>query len=441
MKYWYVCIVFLMAFALPCFAATITVTMNDMAPAYVNTKVNSSMVKINLSADGPVSMTGLVLGLNYTNNESTAYCNEAVYRVLLFQDIDSNGLINSADTLLGFNATNSTNMTQIIMSSAVPVNATLNASLILQIEVNASAALNKMISIIIFSGSDFIANDTVSASAFNSSQSQIQDLHANAAISPIYIDTNIINQTIYYNVSPSGRNAIQNITITLPSQVHLLNDTLNVERSGALITPTTDYTNITTLNSIKIILATPRTETHRIIFKVNSTAAIGPLTVNSTLDGSNLSSVAADASGNSTYFTVKNLINIRAVNASKNAAYLNGTDYWEFIFDVNTTADVSGLLQFKMLNFSCPDGSSIPLYNSTYYFATLRNGTDFSSNSTYKYNVSSEYNLISGIPGNISSSTSSTLFYLRMIIPSTQYTIPVSANWWTTYSMIFRTTP
>jgi hypothetical protein len=427
----------------PCFA-TLDANISSPAQSYINTKLNASMLNITFwSSDANVNVSGLIITLNSTN--TVADLRADVARIIVYRDVDGNGVINGTDLLLGTNSTsNETNTTQITFGPTILVSSGSSVFLVIQAQINSSASTGKKISFSIGSNASFLANDTVNATGFNSTQAQIQDVHANATLTPRYIDTGIINQTIYYNITPTGTNGIQNITITLPSGVEYVNNTLNVERNGGILT-TTDYTNSTTTSVIRIFLAQPRTENHRIIFNANTTGTIGPIAVNSTLDGSNLTGVLSDYVGNLSYLTVQNIINVRAVNASKNAAYLNGSDYWEFIFDVNSTApnDITGLLQFKMANWTNPQGYTIPVSNSAsnISYVTLRNTTSFGTNATYTYNVTNEYNLTSGISFTMGPTAVSYLFYLRVLIPSSQYSIPVSSSWWTTYSMIFRSTP
>ena len=158
---------------------------------------------------------------------------------------------------------------------------------------------------------------------------------------------------------------------------------------------------------------------------------------NSTLTGSNLTNINTDVSGTNTTVTTKVLISIVSVNAIKSTAYLNGTDYWEFSFTINFTANTSGILQFKMTNWTDDSGNSISLTNSTGngYYATLRNDTSFST--AGKINVTQSYsNITSGVPFNANTLSNSYTVILRMVIPSTIST--VSSSWWATYSMLFR---
>jgi len=121
------------------------------------------------------------------------------------------------------------------------------------------------------------------------------------------------------------------------------------------------------------------------------------------------------------------------ITASKTTAIVNGTDYWEFNISVNFTDMLTGLLQFKMTNWNNTEGKPvIPLTNGTDSFATLRNAFDFSS--AAKYNITNDYNLTSGLSYSSTGPGLQTIF-LRMIIPSGT---EIASTWFSTYSMIFR---
>jgi hypothetical protein len=133
--------------------------------------------------------------------------------------------------------------------------------------------------------------------------------------------------------------------------------------------------------------------------------------------------------------TTQQLINVTRVTTIKNAAYLNGTDYWEFNFTFNFTSNASGSIQFFMMNWTNFEGTTnISLTNGTDFYAALRD----SGNTSKAINVTNTYN--QGL--NITSCCTSGTVYsivLRMVIPSTVTTI--SSGWWTTYSMLLRAEP
>ena len=131
------------------------------------------------------------------------------------------------------------------------------------------------------------------------------------------------------------------------------------------------------------------------------------------------------------------MINVSNVALAKGAAIVNGTDYWEFNFTVNFTANVTGTIQFKLTNWT--DASSPPdtiNLNTTggVYYASLRNNSANFSDPNAKFNVTNVYGDI-GINRTVTDGSSAT-FILRMIIPAGS---AVSSTWAATYNWLFRT--
>ncbi len=164
---------------------------------------------------------------------------------------------------------------------------------------------------------------------------------------------------------------------------------------------------------------------------------VGSIAFNSTVSGLNLTYAAADAVDNLTNVTTKHLLNITNVKATKNAAYLNGTDYWEFNFTINVSSPISttGLIHMKMRNWTDDSNNNIGLSNSTANLATLRMTADF--NTTNKLNVTNNYDFSQGVYVSTSQDSPVTVV-LRMLIPSS---VSASSTWAATYSMLFRASP
>ena len=182
--------------------------------------------------------------------------------------------------------------------------------------------------------------------------------------------------------------------------------------------------------------------------RVNFTATINSTVVasslfNSTITGGNLSGILTDPVPlDGANVTAKQILNVTNTKIIKSTAIINGTDYWEFNFTLNYTANISsgGLIQFKLTNWNSTTSDFINITNSNCVgsrCATLRNGTDF--NTTVKFNVTNDYEtLTKGI--SISAITENNLIdvTLRMIIPTGTI---VSSNWQATYGFLFRANP
>ncbi len=193
--------------------------------------------------------------------------------------------------------------------------------------------------------------------------------------------------------------------------------------------------NITINNSVGIKNIT-------VYFNADTNASALNSTFNSTIDGTNMQGInTTPTSAGSTNVTTKMMVNITNITSVKNAAFVNGTDYWEFNFTVNITEAVYGMVQFKMNNWtSASTGYNITLQNATEgnitYYATLRNASESISTSN-KLNVTNDYNITQGVVMNVTVAGTQTMS-LRMIIPSGTR---ILSDWWTTYKILFRTQP
>ncbi|MEM7816544.1 MAG: hypothetical protein QXZ20_01380, partial [Candidatus Aenigmatarchaeota archaeon] len=127
------------------------------------------------------------------------------------------------------------------------------------------------------------------------------------------------------------------------------------------------------------------------------------------------------------------------VGVMKNIAIVNGNDYWLFNFTISMNANVSGLIQFKMNDWrSDIKNATIPIANGTGDNATYYASMWLSGNESNIFNVTNEYNKISdGVKLNAIENRNYTLI-LKMIIPRGT---PIASDWWTTYSMLFRSIP
>jgi len=421
----------LVAFSLPALAAgNLTATGSDLAPTYINTKTVTNMLNLSLNAtpdagDGTVNIT--VINVTIGGNATIG-------------NLSSVHIKNSTGSIIASNTTNSTSSQfKVHISNGLFVNASTNSSIVIAINLSSSAQRVSNISINISSTTDIgtAGSSNITISNTNSTESQIQDIHANVTVSPRYVDTNVINQSLSYFINTSGADAIKNVSIVVPSQYSIV-QLLSVKRGSTILTGITDYTNTTTGGKVNISLVSSTTENLTINFTVNTNASgISSQAFNSTITGSNLTDVETDVYNFTTNVTTKQLINVDNIQVIKNTALANGTDYWEFNFTLNITANVSGLVQFKMNNWNNSAGQIMNLTNQTSlinatFYASLRH----SSNTTNTFNVTNEYRNV----GLSFTATENTLYYfvLRMVIPSGT---PIASDWWTTYWTLFRSTP
>ncbi len=422
------------------------ITMASDAPIYVNTKTPTSILNItfNVTPGGSaVNVTGINLTfftsagapLNLSNFTSVEIRNETnVFGSNSSINVSSNNItITFSTTHLFVNGT-SRNMTV-----GVFINLSLSSTLRLNFTVN----ITSNNSIYTTDSSD---NYTIFGGSLQSRGSNVQDTHANVSVWPRIFDTNVTNQTIVYNFTITGRDKINTTSIIFPSGYFIVNIT-NVTVDGSLLTqattcPTTEtakycsdigknrvnltYGGITSGSVIAVTLT------------VNtSTTAVGVQTVNSTLTSHNLTEVYTDIINTSAKIT--NILSVISTNVVKGAAVVNDSDYWEFNFTVNVTESVTGMLQFRMANWSGNGGLSIALTNQTdpggaRFYASVRNQSSLSGAGLL--NVSNEYNITKGISYTSLSSGTLVSIILRMVIPTGT---SVSNTWQTTYAMLFRT--
>lgn len=425
-----VVILLVMAFFVsPVFAdGTLNITKGSLSTPYINTKTLTPMVNMTVNATvGQVNMTGMLVNLTGTASFGD------VSGIFVYNDSDINGVIGSGDFLVGNSTVNTTtNTSNITFSSSFNIANGRQYYFIIALNISSGATRFTMVGInLTLNTSVYTAeadNITITGGYINSNVSQIQDVHATASISPRYVDTNVINQSLTYTINTTGNDKFNSTNITIPAGYTVVNVTYVGDSNGSLMALANigfsaylinvNYTS--GYNGTLIINFTVNTNTST----VNSTAFI------STISGSNLTSVATDVSGTYTNVTTQQLFNVTNVAVIKSAAYVNGTDYWEFNLTLNFTASVNGSLQFKMSNWTNSAGQSIALTSGLTNYATLR---ETSSN---MINVSSDYNIVAGVSFTAAQWGTKNVI-LKMIIPTGT---PVSSSWWTTYSALFRST-
>jgi hypothetical protein len=353
-------------------------------------------------------------------------------------NVSSVSILNSSGTVLVANATNSTSS---VFMVHVPsgVNVTSSAiNLLIGINMSSSAAVGSNVYVLLNNtaafGIDSGSNVTFGNSVNLSYAPRIQDVHANASITPLIVDTNVINQSFVYNVSLTGIDKIDKIFVNVPAGFNIVNVTgVNFSTgdcvAGNNCIPTFSPTRINVTFSSNQSSST--LNPLRIFFIANTSATPASGFFNSNITGSNLTEVSTDAlTGNQTNATVKQVLNVTNIGAMKFAALSNGTDYWEFNFTINVTDTSTGLLQFKMSNWNDSSGNIINLASAN---TTLRSSSDF--NTTSKFNITNDYNITQGL--SYTGTSGLITIFLRMVIP---VGTPVSSTWYTTYNMLFRST-
>jgi hypothetical protein len=291
--------------------------------------------------------------------------------------------------------------------------------------------------------------DNVTIGSSNiSSESQIQDAHATASVSPKFADTNVTNQSFGYTITPTGSDTFNIINITLPTGYTITNVT--EVRYGASVLYNSTYSSaaVTFLDKLVNVNYSIGFTTSGGIISINFTAntnssQVASTPFASTVSGGNLTYVnTTTETVNATNVTTKQLFNVLGVTAIKTSAVVNGTDYWEFNLTLNFTENLNvtgGLIQFRMTNWSSAEGYNLPLTNqselsnTTAYYASLR----LSNDATKIFNISNVYNFTQGIS---IAPVANYLYYvvLKMIIPSATN---VSSTWWSTYYTLFRSSP
>lgn len=404
-------------------SGNLTIYGTDMAPTYGN--ANSQIRMLNLSLN--VTAGDGTINLSVINFTIVA----GVGNVTAIEIFNSS--LSSIASSSSFNST--TNKTTVTFSSGLFVNTTLNATIIVALNLSTSATRLNTISVNISSVSDIrttnsFDNISISGSSIQSGNTQMQSVQANASISPRFIDTSIENQTLVYTITPTGTDNIQNISIIVPVGYSIVS-LVNVLEGGSLLA-SGNYVNVTTTNMINISLAASTPLELKINFTVNSNASsINALPFNSTITGGNFSNT--NTTPINTSVKTSQLIGVNTVSITKGAAIVNGTDYWEFTYSINVTENIStgGFVQFKMADWNNSAGQAMQLTNGTDYYSSLRLSTDVNNT----FNVTNNYNISKGISFSSVTSSNPVSLILKMIIPAST---PISASWFTTYNMIFR---
>ena len=427
-------------------AAEVNVSSNVVdLPSFVNTNTNVTMLNLSISGSDDVLLKNLIINFNSTNEINASNTNLSV--CVYLSEINSSNLL-GCNSL--WNVSGNVNQTNITISN-LTINQDAKQILIAyRIFRNVSTPIN--VSLFVLNDS-FIFNTTNltinfvdgieyndTTKYFSSNFTQIQDLHATAKLLPRYADTNVKNQEIIYIINSTGKDIINSTIIKVP-------DNLEYDVSGYSIIKT-DNTSLSdtacagycnkTQNEIKIsyLVDNIGIKTVTLKLKINTTTEEKNLTINSTINGGNLSNIKTDFNEPETTLIIRQLLYVTNIGVMKNTAIVNGTDYWLFNFTINITANVSGLIQFKMDPWrSDSKDTTIPLTSGTGGNETYYASMWLSTNTSNIFNVTEEYSS-SGILLNATENKIYTLI-LKMIIPKNT---PIASDWWTTYSILFRST-
>lgn len=402
-----------------------------------------------------INLTDNVTVLNLTLNLTDDNTSVAVTHITFFfnsTNTDLTGAMSNLSVCI-YNSTglthacnNTWNGNQILIalgvnSSGVNVSDISNLNLIVVYNTSSSTYYPMNASIFIMSNSSIELDGTpinISNSTFpiRSNWTEVKYVKASANVSPTYVDTNVTNQNFKYYIFSTTGDTFEMINITLPAGYSIENVSFyNITRYNNYKDNITQCIagNCSVSGQSILINYTPGIENITVYFTANTSASpVINLAFNSTITVTDLLTNSANMSG-ATNVTTQGLINVTNITIVNNRASASGSDYWEFNLTVNTTTNVSGLVQFKMNNWtSFSKGANIGLVNGNTYYANLRD----SSNSTSQ-NVTNDYQITNGVS---LTAVAGTLYNLtlRMIIPSG--TVP-AADWITSYKILFRSQP
>lgn len=428
--------------ASPAFAGNLTIysTGNTTSSTFVNTRANLTVFNFSVRAqDTDVTVSAINITLaNVTSSASGGN----ISKVFVFNGSTGTNPVGTNSSLV--NVTPATGIASVIVNFTTLINITKGnaTTFIVQFEIHTNATSGINIGGNLSSAADVFANTSVFANVSlpNSTVSTVVSVHANASISPRIVDTGVENQSFIYTITPTGQDRINRTVINLPSG-YTLTRLAGIEVGGS---NSTDLSlNATGSNQINVTTAAASgtSSTIKVHFDANTSAnPVSSSAFTSTVSG-NLSSVDTDAILlNQTNVTAMGIINLTTVAISKGAAIVNGSDYWEFNMTFQFNASATGLLHFRMSNWTSQSNSTITLNHSSCApaptCATLRTNINASLN-TSKINITNTYDPNYGIPltttiGNL------TTMYLRMVIPTGTV---IASTWSSTYFALFRATP
>ncbi len=422
-----------LALALPAFAANLTINGTPTNAQFINTIDRTSMMNLtfNLSNTSDtynpfvVNMTYINVTINSTNGMNIA-------------NVTAIEIINASGTVIASNTTNRSADTFLVYFGGMAdggfvINSSKANKTNFMISVNISRAggLGNNTRVNITSNYSFgwvgDHNVTLNTNQSATNLTTITDVHASASISPRYVDTFAFNQTFIYMVNITGRDDVGNITMLVPSE--FVNVTIRSITKDSSTNPT-DVTSSNVSSRINISFTTAANSLIKINFTANISGALANTTVNVTLNDARLNVSADD---NNTGVRTLALTIIDTIIGTKLTALANGSDYWEFNFSINFSANVSGSFLFRMDSWTNNASQTIDINTTNTSYATAR----LDANGTALANVTNSYNSSRYVPMIINSVTPQRIA-LKMIIPGGT---PVSSTWWAKYFMLFITDP
>src|SRR3989338_954084 len=436
---------FLLLFLLvvaPVFAdANLTINGTGIPGDFINTRQRTPMLNLTFNLSESLG-TGpsFAVKMSYINVTINSTSGMNISNITAIEIINASGNVIAANTTLKTDDTffvyfgslsdgafvinsNNTNRTNLIISINVSGSAHVGNNTRVNVTSNASFGFA-----VIDSGINVTLNTNQSATNL----STIVNLHANVSVTPRYVDTLVLNQTFLIVINVTCSDSVQKLTVTLPSD--FTNVTIvNVKRDGDSVTSggSTLTDNRTTNNVINITMNAPATSYIIINFTANTTSTTASnTTINATIRNVRFN---ASADENNNGVKISHIIIIDRIIGSKLTALPNGTDYWEFNFTLNFSANVSGGFMFRMLDWTDNASRTINVNTSSASNAEVRLDAD----GTKSANVTNSYNLSAYLPMTLVS-TSQQRIALKMILPAGTAT---SSTWWSTYFMLFSTDP
>ncbi len=450
-------LIILSIFSIPGFATQLYVNKTDVSfGKYVNTGTNLTMLNLtfNLTGVNNITIYQITVALNTTSGKNA---NETNLTVCAYETDLSN--------LLGCSGNWTNNQTNISFSTNMTVNNTNISNMLIVAHLNTTVYTPLNFSLYIPANTSIERNDTSvlvnGTFPISSEFTEVHDLHATAYVSPHYVDTNVVNQTIKLILNSTGRDNITFVEIKIPSVLpsEKVNGTI-IETSGDFntlhendCTPTGNTCNYnSTTNIIRINISASDTIpdikglTLYILSNTSSSPSNSTFTVN--ISNQYLNTTATEASSGALNVTTKQLLQVTKQGIMKNSAVVNGTDYWLFNITFNLTAPVNGTLQFKMDNWTIPSNENISMLlvnSSEDYYAWI--GTNLttlraqqpanSTNATDRTYITNDYG--EATHGLSISNLSSFIVYVKMIIPTNA---PCCyPNWYTQFWALFRVLP
>lgn len=276
---------------------------------------------------------------------------------------------------------------------------------------------------------------------------------ANGSIVPRFVDTSVVNQQFIYSI-PSHNETITFLRINSTNSTAgfiftTITDVLLNSSSCRVAGQACDGSNVVVYPSgIDITFAgpvpgVPSTTTITVLFNATTPSSYNTTNFTAYVTSSTGTSLVTPSSFGTTFVTTQQMINVSSVSIVKGSAVVNGSDFWEFRFALAFNADVTGVIQYKMNNWTDSLGRvmSTALGNGTSY-ATLRNNSGNFTDPNGKFDIYNDYvsnvgiNRTAGQKLQVSGATD--YAYLRMYIPAGVVT---SSTWSTGYSFLFRSAP